>query len=72
MRLTSPLELVKEVMKADFINSDQSIWDPFSLQFEAFVVSFLHLSFSNNLKYILGWVRGSIAPSKVSISLRTS
>ena len=38
---TSPLEVTKAVMKADFLSSDQAFWDPFGLHFGTIFVSFL-------------------------------
>mgnify|MGYP007045544574 CR=1 FL=1 len=43
---TSPREVAKEVMEADFTSSDNIFLDPFGVHFETFLVSFLYLSFS--------------------------
>ena len=43
---TSPREVAKEVMEANFNSSDNTFWDPFGVQFETFLQYFLYLSFS--------------------------
>ena len=39
---TSPRELAKEVMEADFVSSDKEFWEPFGLHFGTFLVVFLY------------------------------
>ena len=43
---TSPREVAKEVMEANFNSSDNTFWDPFGVHFETFLQYFLYLSFS--------------------------
>ena len=63
---TSPREVAKEVMEADFNSSDNTFWDPFGVHFGTFLVSFLYLSFSMILSIFWGRFGGPAQLQKLA------